>query len=100
MVTHRNKEYIKVYGIAAEIFEDSLIPFLPKVLSQIQQKLKVNDQQEVHNAYAESIGMILHNVLKNIESIEETAELLTTFLKMVFTNLNQPGRIVQSGAAL
>ena len=28
----QKKEYIKVYGIAAEIFEESLIPFLPKIL--------------------------------------------------------------------
>ena len=96
----KNKEYIKVYGIASEIFEESLIPFLPKVLSQIQQKLKESDVQEIHNAYAESIGVILHNVLKNIQNIDEATELLTTFLKMVFTNLNQPGKIVQSGAAL
>lgn len=96
----QKKEYIKVYGIAAEIFEESLIPFLPKVLGQIQTKLKENDQQEIHNAYAESIGMILHNVLKTVESVEDATELLTTFLKMVFTNLNQPGKIVQSGAAL
>lgn len=100
MATLRNKEYIKIYGIAAEIFEESLIPFLPKVLSQIQQKLKADDQQEIHNAYAESIGLVLHNVLKNIESLDEATELLTSFLKMVFTNLNQPGKIVQSGAAL
>ena len=96
----QKKEYIKVYGIAAEIFEESLIPFLPKILSQIQAKLKGNDQQDIHNAYAESIGVILTSVLKNIESIEEATELLTTFLKMVFTCLNQPGKIVQSGAAL
>lgn len=88
-----------MYGIAAEIFEESLIPFLPKVLSQIQQKLKENDIQEIHNAYAEAIGTILHHVLKNIQNVDEATELLTTFLKMVFTNLNQPGKIVQSGAA-
>jgi hypothetical protein len=77
-----------------------LIPFLPKVLSQIQQKLKENDAVEIHSAYAESIGVILFNVLKNIDDNEEATELLTTFLKMVFTNLNQPGKIIQSGAAL
>jgi len=70
------------------------------VLSQIQQKLKETDLPEIHSAYAESIGSVLHHVIKNIEDVDETAELLTTFLKMVFTNLNQPGRIIQSGAAL
>lgn len=70
------------------------------MLSQIQQKLKENDHAEIHNAYADSIGMILHHVLKNIDSVEEAVEILTTFLKMVFTNLNQPGQISQSSAAL
>lgn len=89
-----------MYAIAAEIFEESLIPFLPKVLAQIQQKLKEDDSQEIHNAYAESIGTILHNVLKNIDDVEEAVELLNSFLKMIFTNLNQPGKIIQSGSAL
>ena len=44
--------------------------------------------------------MVLHHVLKNIDDIDEVTELLNTFLKMVFTNLNQPGKILQSGAAL
>ena len=73
---------------------------MPKVLSQIQQKLKENDLQEIHNAYAESIGSILHHVIKNIQNIDEATELLMSFLKVVFTSLNQPGKIVQSGAAL
>ena len=56
--------------------------------------------QELHNAYADSIGAILHNVVKNIQNIDEATDLLMSFLKMVFNNLNQPGKLVQAGAAL
>jgi len=29
MKSTQKKEYIRVYGLAAEIFEESLIPFIP-----------------------------------------------------------------------
>lgn len=32
MKLQQKKEQIKIYGIASEIFEESLIPFLPKIL--------------------------------------------------------------------
>ena len=33
MKPQQKKEYIKVYGVAAEIFEDALIPYVQKVLN-------------------------------------------------------------------
>ena len=39
-------------------------------------------------------------MLKNIESIEDAVDLLGTFFKTIFTNLNQQGKSVQGGAAL
>jgi hypothetical protein len=36
----QKKEYIKLYGLAAEIFEESLIPFMQKVLNTLAKKLK------------------------------------------------------------
>ena len=40
MKPQQKKEQIKIFGIAAEIFEEALIPFLPKVLATLQKKLK------------------------------------------------------------
>jgi hypothetical protein len=31
----QKKEYIKLFGVSAEIFEESLIPFLPKILATL-----------------------------------------------------------------
>ena len=33
MKPQERKEYIKIFSIAAEIFEESLIPFLPKIFN-------------------------------------------------------------------
>jgi len=43
MKSNQKKEYIKLYGEAATVFEDSLLPFLPKVLGLIMKKLKDQD---------------------------------------------------------
>lgn len=35
MKPNHKKELIKIYGISAEIFEEALIPFMPKILSYL-----------------------------------------------------------------
>jgi hypothetical protein len=55
MKSTQKKEYFKLYGLAAEIFEESLIPFLPKVLSNLQKKVKEGDNH-IHSAVAEAFG--------------------------------------------
>jgi hypothetical protein len=41
-INHR-KELIKLYGNAAEIFEEALLPFFPKIQSFLERKLKEGD---------------------------------------------------------
>ena len=43
MKPNHKKELIKMYGMAAEIFEEALIPFMQKILTYLQRKLKDND---------------------------------------------------------
>lgn len=52
---NQKKEMIKLYGMAAEIFEESLIPFMPKILTYLQRKLKDNDAL-LHVAISDSLG--------------------------------------------
>lgn len=53
MKVHHKRELIKVYGAAAEIFEEALLPFLPKIQSYLERKLKDGDPQ-LHQAIADS----------------------------------------------
>lgn len=94
----QKKEYIKVYGIAAEIFEESLIPFLPKILNHITKRLSEGNN-EIHVAYAESLGSIVHHVVENCTDYDQVETVLDTVFTMIFTQLNQPSRITQQAAS-
>ena len=41
-INHR-RELLRTYTAAAEIFEESLIPFLPKITGYLEKKLKEGD---------------------------------------------------------
>ena len=43
MKIQHKKELIKIYGESAEVFEEALLPFFPKILSYLQKKLREND---------------------------------------------------------
>jgi len=91
MKNTQKKEYIRVYGLASEIFEESLIPFLPKILAQITKRLK-DGNNEIHLAYAEALGSIVHNVMNNLTDFDEIDNVMDMIFTMIFTNLNQPAR--------
>ena len=40
MKLSHKKELILLYGEAAEVFEEALLPFMPKILTYLQRKLK------------------------------------------------------------
>ena len=43
MKIQSKKELVKLYGTAAEIFEESLLPFMQKILTYLQRRLKESD---------------------------------------------------------
>jgi len=55
MKPQQKREQIKIYGLAAEIFEESLIPFLPKILSTLSKKLKEGVTQ-IQEAVSDALG--------------------------------------------
>lgn len=42
------KEQIKVFGLASEIFEDALEPFLPKILGSLTKLIKEEATNRLH----------------------------------------------------
>ena len=97
-VTHK-KEYIKLYGEAAEIFEDALIPFIPKVLTYLSKKMKESDAL-LHTATSDSIGLIVHHCLKNVTDENLKGQTLKDVLKAMYTNMNSNDKKVQQAAGL
>ena len=41
MKASQKKEYVKLYGLSGEIFEETLMPFIPKIMGYLQKKIKV-----------------------------------------------------------
>lgn len=59
MKPNQKKELIKLYSVAAEIFEEALLPFMPKILTYLQRKLKENDTL-LHQPISDSLGALVH----------------------------------------
>jgi len=59
MKPQQRKELIRFYATAAEIFEEALVPFMPKVLGYLQRKLKENDTL-LHGPVSDSLGAMVH----------------------------------------
>jgi GTP cyclohydrolase II len=65
MKPNQRKEQIKIYGLAAEIFEDVLIPYLPKILGSLSKKLK-EATSFMLEAIAETVGLIVYFLVNKI----------------------------------
>ena len=97
MKTNQKKEYLKLYGEAAAVFEDALLPFISKVLSFILKKLKDPDQT-LHTVAADSIGLLVHHSLKNLENGDEKSNTVLEIFKIMFGQLNAADKKIQAGA--
>lgn len=94
----QRRELLKAYGSAAEIFEEALLPFLPKITAYLEKKLKDGDSQ-LHTVISDSLGQCVHYLLGKTDSIEEILNHFNPILRMIFTNLALPSKNMQQGAA-
>ena len=99
MKVSQKKEYVKLYGLAGEIFEETLLPFIPKIMGYLQKRLKENDNH-LHDVCADAIGTIVHHVLKNIEDFDDCLENFSNILKAIFVSLNSANKNTQIGAGM
>lgn len=85
------RELIKVYASAAEIFEEALIPFMPKIQGYLDKKLREGDPQ-LHVAIAESMGSLVQFLFGKVSELEELIKNFNPVLKGVFVNLASPNK--------
>ena len=68
MKQQQRREQIKIFGLAAEIFEEALIPFLPKVLIIISKKVK-EATAYMQEALAETMGLMVYFIVNKVGSM-------------------------------
>lgn len=95
----QRKEFIKLYGYIAEVLEGDCIPFIPKLVSIMQKKLKESNPH-LHEAIAASFGSLIHNTMHTFPDIQSSCGSLGAVLKVLFANLNTGNKILQNGSAL
>lgn len=71
MSLNQMKEQIKQFGIAAEIFEDALVPFLPKMISSFAKRIKEEGSSRLHLALAETLGQMVWNIIDKVPDFEQ-----------------------------
>jgi len=80
---NQRKEIIKLYGIASEIFEDSLVTFVHKIIMHLQKLLKEN-LDFIHYSIASSLGKIVFNITSRIQNSEELLDQTNLILRILF----------------
>ncbi len=99
MKPQQKKEQVKIYGLAAEIFEESLLPFLPKILAALSKKLK-EGTAPIHEAISDTLGQMVFYIVNKVEEFDEKREILENFFKLPIGLLEKsPNKTVQQGAA-
>ena len=68
MKPQQRREQIKVYGLAAEIFEEAIIPFLAKILANLSKKLK-ETATYMHEAIAETLGLMVYFIINKVGNL-------------------------------
>ena len=96
---NQRKEIIKLFGVAAEIFEESLITFVPKLVLLFQKLLK-ECLDYLHHSIAWSLGKVIFFITSKIQSIEEGSHQTNQVLKQLYTNFYIPNHTLQVGAAV
>ena len=97
MKTKEKEESIKLYGKAAEIFEGDLVPFIPKIMGYLTKRLK-NSDLTLQSTVADSMGLLVHNCVKNLPTQDEKTACVKDCLKVTYHNLASPSKQMQGGA--
>ncbi len=97
MGVSQRKEGLKLFGIMGEVFEDSLLAFVPKVLAICTKRL---EDPQLHAVVSDSLGAMVHHMFKHISVAQEKVTHLTTILDSLFATLRASPRNVQIGVAM
>ncbi|KRX10893.1 Armadillo-type fold [Pseudocohnilembus persalinus] len=92
------KQYIKLYGLAAEVYGFKILEFFPKILQNLNKKLKEQDNS-LHQAIGDCFGLLLEFSLKELTP-QEALPFVTQVLMFIFTNLSDKSKQLQAGSAI
>ena len=69
------KEQIKMFGVAAEIFGEAFLPYLPKTLQTLTKLIKEEATARLHGTIAETLGSLVHHTVDKLITTDEQQDL-------------------------
>lgn len=79
-----------MFSVAAEVFEDALVPFIPKISTTLCKLIKDDATTKLHQTVADTMGLLALNTVDKLESRAEQTELFQgQFLKAIFNMLEK-----------
>ena len=92
------KETVRVMGVMAEVLEDRLIDFLPRMIGLITKRLKDNDMQ-INVACSETMATIIGATMRG-QTIDQAYKHLSTIFRTFFGMFAGKTKEAQIGAAM
>ena len=92
------KEYIKVYGLIAEIYEDKILEIFPKIIMSLNKRLKEGDNQ-LNQAISETMGQLIEHIFKHVDP-QEALKPLSSAIFLFFENFSHDQKNTQIGSAM
>lgn len=92
------KEYIKVYGLIAEIYEDKILEIFPKIILSLNKRLKEGDNQ-LNQTISETMGQLIEHIFKHIDP-QEALKPLSAALFLFFENFQHDQKNTQISSAM
>lgn len=75
MNVNQMKEQLKQFGVAAEIFEEALVPFVPKIMANFAKRIKEEGSARLHVSISEAVGQLVWFILDKVQDPIEQAEI-------------------------
>ena len=96
---NHKKEFIRIYGIVAEILEGDCIPYLGKIFGALLKKLKESNTV-LNETISQTYGVIIHNTLHTLPDLPSSCSQLTAIFKPLFEVFSSNNKVIQVGCGL
>ena len=90
-----------MFGVAAEIFGEALVPYVPKILQALTKLIKEEATTRLHVAIAETVGnLVLQTVDKLITTAEQQDLFENQYLRFVFNLIEKSNNKIAQSCAI
>lgn len=59
-----------MFGVSAEVFEEEIVPYIPKILQLLAKQIKEDATGKLHLAVSETMGNLVHHTLCNLDHLK------------------------------